>query len=33
MTWNHTQLALYGLAAFIVIVWIVMVIREMRSAR
>jgi hypothetical protein len=27
------SLALYGLAAFIVIVWIVMVIREMRSAR
>lgn len=33
MTWNHTQLALYALAAGIVIAWIVMVVREMRRAR
>ncbi|MFE4959290.1 hypothetical protein ACFRCW_36145 [Streptomyces sp. NPDC056653] len=30
MTWNHIQLAFYGLAALIVVAWIVAVIRTER---
>jgi hypothetical protein len=33
MTWNHTHLGLYVVAAVIVIAWIVMVIREMRRLK
>lgn len=33
MTWSHTHLTLHGVAAVILIVWIVVIVRDIRRVR